>query len=184
MCWENEHKTCQQFKRRGDTRGISSHRCENTKEANIGHRCNCPMNRIKSNLLPKVDANRQTNRYMRIIYLFMGEQRSVDQASRRLEDIGREAYSFTCSRKVFGFGFQCNLPAMILLKRQRSTGLGRAGAIDCLRRCIVISGSRPGGDMIACCFDDVCVLFIIEYLQLRIAFGMVGMIYEPDRTGG
>jgi hypothetical protein len=36
------------------------------------------------------------------------------------------------------------LPAMILLKRQRSTGLGSDGAIDCFRRCIVISGRRAG----------------------------------------
>ena len=120
-------------------------------------------NQIES--FAKVDANRQSKRYgyVRIRrYLFSwheSEQRRPSQTKSSSDKV-----IFRRNRKRFGFGFGFNSPAIILLKRQRSTGLGRAGAMDCLRRCIVISGRRPGGAMVGCVLDDVlfcnCVLLL------------------------
>ena len=150
---------CQQRKRREDARGILPYRCSNTKEGNIGHCCNCSTNQIES--YANVDANRQSKRYgyVRIRYLFSSHEREQRRRRNQTKSQGVqvENYSSKQTRECSGSDSDFNSPAIILLKRQRSTGLGRAGAMDCLRRCIVISGRRPGlGAMVG--VVDVLVL--------------------------
>ena len=134
------------------TRHVFSSMCEHKRNHCIGH-CFAIAQRLSNQIesFAKVaDANRQSRRYIcdahTIFFLVASERACTGQGRRRIE----EHIVYPSNRKVRVRIPMRNSPAIILLKRQRSTGLGRAGAIDCLRRCIVISGRRPGlGVMIA-----------------------------------
>ena len=149
--------------------GILPYRCSNTKESLIGgHCCNCSKiiesNRIfcQSRCEPPVE-DMDMCAYDDIFS--HGMRASLHRPSKSKSQRAKvEKQSSKQTRKGSGSDSDFNSPAIILLKRQRSTGLGRAGAMDCLRRCIVISGRRPGGAMVGCVLDDVlfcnCVLLL------------------------
>ena len=154
--------------RKDYSRGMLSHQCTDAKEAiasaivAIAQRLS---NQIES-FAKVADARceapvEKTWIYVRIRYLFSSHQSELASAKdlEESKSSGDKRIFHPKRRKVRVRIPKCNSPAIILLKRQRSTGLGRAGAIDCLRRCIVISGRRPGlGAMIGWVVDDIFVV--------------------------